>query len=173
MGEQNLRIERNQRQHGLRYSRVVLVAAFALLLAVAPGTATRAAEERIAIAVIVNPAAPQMRFGEVELRAIFDGGLRSWPDGKAITVLNMPLNTPVRTEFDRVVLKMSPEQAARHWLDKLIRGESTPPKQIPSADVLVRLVASHVGVISYVPEEAVRKDVRVVARIRQGAVRTP
>jgi ABC-type phosphate transport system substrate-binding protein len=125
------------------------------------------------MAVIVNPEAPVKHLSGPELAAIFSGGMKYWKNGVNITIFNAPANTAPRTEFDGVVLNMTPEQVSRYWLDRRIRGEGTPPRQVPSAELMARLVAALPGAISYVPEDKVIPSVRVVARIRNRKVVGP
>jgi hypothetical protein len=126
-----------------------------------------------AIAVVVHGGTKVVRLSEAELAAIFAGNRKAWSDGAAIRLFNLPLGHPVRVEFDRVVLSMTPEQVSRYWLDRRIRGEGTPPRQIPSPELLARLVLALAGAISYLPEDKVIPGLRVVARVRQGKVVGP
>jgi ABC-type phosphate transport system substrate-binding protein len=153
--------------------RLAMAGVVALTLGSVTGLPPVARGETAELAVIVNPQAPGTKLGQAELQAIFSGVMRTWSGGTPVIVLNMPLHTPARTEFDRAVLDMTPEQAARFWLDKRIRGEGTPPKQIPSPEMIARLVAAQAGAISYVPAGLAGKGVRVVARIRGGEVKAP
>jgi hypothetical protein len=125
------------------------------------------------LAVIAHPLVPAAALKDVELAAVFTAARRTWEGGEAIKLFNLPPQTEARVEFDRVVLKMTPEQSAQFWLDRRIRGEGTPPRQVPSPDLLVRVVAALAGAISYVPEDKVGKGVKVVARVRGGKVVGP
>jgi ABC-type phosphate transport system substrate-binding protein len=125
------------------------------------------------LAVIVHPGAPVKSLTGPELAAIFSGGIKYWKGGVAITIFNAPATSPVRTEFDSVVLNMSAEQVSRYWLDRRIRGEGTPPRQVPAPELAARLAATLPGAITYVPEDKVLPNVRVVARIRNHRVVAP
>jgi hypothetical protein len=51
---------------------------------------------------------------------------------------------------------MSPDQVARYWVDRKIRGQSGPPKSIDSPSVLQRVVAQIKASIGYVRVSDVR-----------------
>jgi ABC-type phosphate transport system substrate-binding protein len=131
------------------------------------------AQQQVGIAVVAHPAVPLHRMGAAELAAVFTGGMKNWKDGSTIRIFNAPSGSPLRTEFDGVVLNMTPEQVSRFWIDKRIRGEGTPPRQVPSPDLVYRLVTNFPGSIGYVPEDKVATGVRVLARIRNRRVLPP
>lgn len=159
-----------------RTSRANLLLALALGVALGrdAGAQPKAPEPpRTGIAVIAHPSVPVERLPHAELASIFAGTMKTWRDGSPIRLFNLPAGHPTRTEFDRVVLRMTPEQVSRYWLDRRIRGEGTPPRQVQSPELLSRLVAALAGAVSYVPEDKVGSGVRVVARIRGGQVVAP
>lgn len=126
-----------------------------------------------ALAVIVNASAPVTAIGSGELASIFTRTTKKWKDGTTIRALNLQVGSAERVEFDRVVLQMSPDASAKYWVDKQVRGEEGAPKAVAQADVIVNLVASMSGAVGYVPEDKVDAKVRVVARIRAGALVGP
>ncbi len=90
---------------------------------------------------------------------------QSWGGGSRIVPFNFPPKHQVRVDFDRAVLEMSPEEVARYWIDRRIRGGTPPPKSVSSAQLIVRLVSKLEGAIAYVPRSALAADVRVVTSI--------
>jgi hypothetical protein len=88
-------------------------------------------------------------------------------------VFTYPPEAEVRRAFDGAVLRMSPEEVARFWLDQRIRGGARPPRQVPDPGLAVRLAAKLPGSIAYVPENLVNGSVKVVARIKSGKVVGP
>jgi ABC-type phosphate transport system substrate-binding protein len=148
--------------------RRVFIALGALALA-----AQARAQQAPGLAVIVHPGTPVKSLTGPELAAIFSGGMKYWKSGPVITIFNAPAISPARTEFDSVVLNMTAEQVSRYWLDRRIRGEGTPPRQVPAPELVARLVATLPGAIGYVPEDKVGANVRVVARIRNHRVVAP
>ena len=123
--------------------------------------------------VIVGSGAGVERLSEEQLAAIFTRTTRHWPNDRAIVAFNLPAKTPLRVDFDRAVLHMSPEQVGRFWIDRRIRGGETPPREVPEPALVARLIAKLPGSIGYVPQSVKLDNVRVVARVRQGKVVAP
>ncbi len=123
--------------------------------------------------VIVGSGAGVEQLSEDQLAPIFTTTTRYWPNGRAIVVFNLPAKTPLRVEFDRAVLHMTPEQVGRFWIDRRIRGGEGPPRDVPEPALVARLVAKLSGSVGYVPVSVKLDNVRVVARIRQGKVLAP
>ena len=132
------------------------------------------AQTPISLVVIVSERVPVTRLDAQTLSSIYRGNTRTWPDGAPILPLNLTAGSPARTEFDRVVLLMTPDEIAKYWIDRRVRGEGSPPRQLPNPDLVVRLVQAMAGSVAYVPESNKLTDkVRVVARIREGRVWAP
>jgi hypothetical protein len=119
------------------------------------------------LAVIVHADNP-VRVTAGELESVFLRHELEWPDGDPVIPVNATPDSARRKQFDRVVLGMSPDEVARYWLDQRIRGAGTAPREIGDAFLTLRLVARIKGAIGYVPEGSELRDVRVVARIRDG-----
>lgn len=126
-----------------------------------------------ALAVVVNPGVPIERLSASELESIYTSTRRSWPDGTNVSAFSYAPESSARHAFDSAVLRMSPEDVARFWLDQRVRGGSRPPRQVPDPMLALRLAAKLPGSIAYVPESLVDASVKVVARIRSGRVVAP
>jgi ABC-type phosphate transport system substrate-binding protein len=129
---------------------------------------TRADDQRLA--VIVHPKTPVSSLSEDELVAIFTMSQRRWSDGETIVVFNMNPGTSTRVYFDDAVLGMSPDQAARFWIDRRIRDGGSSPLKTPNATTMLKVVASLARSIGYVPEAQLGPGVKVVARVINGRV---
>lgn len=149
----------------------LLLAAAALLGGARPARSAGGAVEELA--VIVNPSAAVDRVDGARLEAIFSAVERTWADGKPIIAFSFAPEDPLRVEFERVVLRMTPDQVSRYWIDQRIRNGLRPPRQIPDPVLALRLVAKLPGSIGYVPRRLVDASVRVVARVRDGKVLPP
>lgn len=123
--------------------------------------------------VLAHPTGPPAQVSAADLEAIFTSRMQYWPSGQRIAPFNLPAGSRAREFFDRALLRMSPDQAARFWIDQRIRGGERPPRQIPSDDVMLRVIARLPGSVGYVQARAVPSGVRVLARVRNGAVRGP
>ena len=151
----------------------LLAGALLALAVLTPGSPGPRAEQSIRLAVVVHPSVPAKGLSGAELASIFTRSTRTWKDGSTIRPLNLSPGTPERIAFDRAVLHLDPEQSAQYWVDRMVRGEEPAPKAIGKADIVLRLVPTLAGAISYVAEDKVDDKVRVLAFIRDGKVVTP
>ncbi len=115
--------------------------------------------------VVVNPA-NNARLSGSDIEQIYRSTRRFWSDGKPIVAFNFLPGTAERVAFDRAVLGLEPAQVSRYWIDRKIRGGDPPPRSVPNAPLIARLVAQLGNGIGYVPSSLATSEVRVVARIR-------
>lgn len=82
--------------------------------------------------------------------------------GLDLIALNRDAKGAERTGFDSTVLGMSPDVAARYWIDRRIRGQSGAPKSVEPAAVIQRVIANLPRAIGYVRVKDLSPDVQVV-----------
>jgi hypothetical protein len=116
------------------------------------------------LVVVVHPSNPEMPT-RAQLAAMFTTRRQSWNGGARVVPFNFPPKHQVRVDFDKAVLEMSPEEVARYWIDRRIRGGTPPPKSVSSAQLIVRLVSKLEGAVAYVPRSSVEGDVRIVTAL--------
>jgi len=150
----------------------ILVGVIAVGALAMPERAIRAESAAGELVVIVNAANP-VRPSAAMLEKIFLRKEMTWDNGERIIPLNASPESERRQRFDRVVLGMSPDEAARYWLDLRIRGGGTAPREVGDAVLTVKLIAKLSGTIGYVPSDMQLPGVRVVARIRNDKVILP
>ena len=140
--------------------------AFLRLFAVL-GTASLAVRASAAprLVVVVNPKNPVRSLGTGDVEAIFTTRRLDWPGGGRVVAFNFPPRNPTREAFDRGALHLEPGEVARYWIDRRVRGGHPPPRQIPDARTLLRVVASLESAVGYVANGEVDGTVRVVAEI--------
>lgn len=115
------------------------------------------------LVVIVHPSNHEHP-SRAEVAAMFITRKQDWGAGKRILPFNFPAKHDVRVSFDRAVLDMDPDAVARYWIDRRIRGGNPPPKQIPNAQLMLRLVQKLDGAIGYVPA-SIAQNVRVLFQV--------
>ncbi len=96
-----------------------------------------------------------------ELRQLFLSEMRNI-GGSDRTPLNHPPKTSARIQFDQTVLRMNPDQVARYWIDRRIRGQMGPPKSA-SAALVPRVVSRLKNAIGYVFETDLVAGVRALS----------
>lgn len=116
------------------------------------------------LVVIAHPGVPETP-SRPDLNAIFTTRKQTWQNGARIVPFNFPAKHEVRVLFDRVVLGMDPEEVAKYWIDRRVRGGNAPPKQVPNAATIVKLIEKLEGSISYVPRSSVTPGVRVLGPV--------
>src|SRR5204862_3324026 len=152
---------------------MVLVGMVALVALALHGRDGRAEPAAVAdLVVIVNAANPE-RPSPAMLERIFLRKEMTWDSGERIIPLNATPDSERRQRFDRAVLGLTPDEAARYWLDQRIRGGGAAPREVGDAVLTVKLIAKLTGTIGYVPGDVQLAGVRVVARIRNDKVIAP
>lgn len=143
------------------------------LLAMAAAAPVQALRDT-GLAVIVNLQAPAAPMSVIEMETLFTRAQTRWGDGSPIVPINAPPGSELRVLFDRVVLRLDPDEVGRFWIDRRVRGLGLPPRHVGEPSTIVRVVEKLNGAIAYAPEELVRgARVKVVARIQHGKVVPP
>lgn len=130
------------------------------------------ADERLELCVIVHPD-NRAAVSAALLEDIFLRRLTQWPGGDRVIPLNAPPDSDRREVFDRAVLRMSPDEVARYWLDQRIRGAGTAPREVAEPALTVKLVAKLKAAVGYAPAHGELGGVRIVARVRDGRLILP
>lgn len=157
-------------------SRFFAIAAIILLgLALTTTTpgATLAQQPTPPLAVIVHPATAVTNLNRNRIAALFSMTQQRWGDGRKVVPLNYSARHPVRVTFDRAVLGMDPDEVARFWIDRRVRGQGTAPRTVSSPKLMARVVAKLPGAIGYVPVADNVAGAKEVARIVDGRVVAP
>jgi hypothetical protein len=140
----------------------------ALLVAAAPAFALgaavplHAAPAKSILVIVTQKESALAELSLRELKRLFTSEEVTGPDGTRVVPLNHPSGSPTRMAFDRLVLKMSPDEVGRFWIDRKIRGQTGSPKAIPSVEVLRRAVATLAGTVTYLNLNDVTADLKVV-----------
>ncbi len=114
------------------------------------------------LAVVVGAASSLDALSFYQLKRLYLGDPARTPAGQRLIPLNRGTNTAERVGFDQTVLSMNPEQVARYWIDRRIRGQSGAPKAVDPAGILLRILTRVPGTIGYVRLDQVTNAVRVV-----------
>lgn len=123
------------------------------------------------LAVIVHPSNSVDSLSTAKIEAIFTSSRRHWSGGRSIVPFNYEPHDSKRAAFDRAVLQMKPDEVSKFWINQRIRGRAGPPRQVPSATLMLRVVQRLEGAIGYVPLDLARRgDVKIVAVVRDGKV---
>jgi hypothetical protein len=96
-----------------------------------------------------------------QLKRLYLGDAVQGSAGELIA-LNRDAKGAERTGFDSSVLGMTPDAAARYWIDRRIRGQSGAPKSVEPAAVIQRVIANMPRAVGYVRMRDLSPEMQVV-----------
>jgi hypothetical protein len=102
------------------------------------------------LAIVMSSNSRQRVLSSDKLRRIFLALPTNSEDGHRFVPINLAQGSSSRARFDRAVLDMSPEVAARYWIDQRLRGNK-PPRSAATLDICRGAVQELPGAISYLP----------------------
>lgn len=104
------------------------------------------------LVLVVGPDSRVGDISSVKLRRVFLMRPTESENGGGFRPLNLPKGTSPRRRFDERVLKMSPDEVNRYWIDQKIRGIQPPPTvDVDAAREILKQVPT---AITYVPASA-------------------
>lgn len=125
------------------------------------GGAAEAADTSLVILVAVARSNALGNISRAELRRLFLRDANSIGQQTFIP-FNAPHGSPERVLFDRIALGMSPDEAARFWLDRRIRGQTGAPRVAPTGSLRMQLAARFPGAIVYLTQSALTAEVKAL-----------
>lgn len=128
---------------------------------VTPRTAQAADPD--ALAIVVAKTSPIVGLSQYELKRLYLGSLITDSSGERIIAFHQAPNSPDRVRFEERVLGMSPDELARYWIDRKIRGQGGAPKAVTPVQLLQKVVSKLDHSVAYVRLANVEPDVRVIA----------
>lgn len=132
--------------------RTLAAVAAAALLASCP--APRRPREDTGTALVIMHAANPAMPGEDDLRGVFTGRVRHWPDGTPIEVLDRQGNPPSRTALLDGFLGLSADEYDRVVLAEEYRSGWEGPRRVTSDQEVLRAVAGQRGAIGVIAKPA-------------------
>lgn len=111
------------------------------------------------IVIIANKANDTDNVNVNQIAAIYKGQMEKWDDGQRIIVVNRPVDSEIRRDFYRLVLKEEPTK-------KFLRPGSPIPIKTMIAEsdkATVRFVATIPNAVAYIYSDEANDTVKVVA----------
>jgi ABC-type phosphate transport system substrate-binding protein len=109
--------------------------------------------------VVVHKDNPVQRLTVAQIKSIFLGKERVWPDGSPITLI-MNKNDDIHESFTRLMLQKSPAQLSVYWKKILYSGASMLPLAVKDDEAVKSYMTLHVNTISYVDVDSLDRQVR-------------
>ena len=117
------------------------------------------------LAIISHPGYDGGEIRSAQVKNLFLGERKSFPNGIKATPINHAVGSPDRKVFFSQVLNMAESFHGRHWKRKMATNSGSSPVELNSYDEVLRSVAKTPGSISYIDARMVNDSVKVLFTI--------
>jgi ABC-type phosphate transport system substrate-binding protein len=114
------------------------------------------------LAIITHPGSDGGGIDAQNVRMLFLGERKSFPNGLHATPINHAVGSPDRKEFFASVLSMPESRYTRHWKRKISSGTGHSPTELNSYDAILQSITNTPGSISYIDASKVDDTVKVL-----------
>ena len=114
------------------------------------------------IAIIGHPDDSVGDIDTQNVKNLFLGERKSFPNGIHATPINHVVGSPDRKEFFSSVLSMAESSHKRHWKRKISSGAGNSPEEVGSHGALLKSISSTRGSIGYIDASKVDDSVKVL-----------
>ncbi|MFL0798099.1 MAG: phosphate ABC transporter substrate-binding protein [Cellvibrionaceae bacterium] len=112
-------------------------------------------------AIVIHPE-NQNTLSIEDIKRIFLGKKKSYPDGTKAIPIDQKEGSAPRTAFTFVILNKSDQQMRAYWAQQLFTGKGTPPKDFRNNTDVKKLVSTNPSLIGYIDSKAVDDSVKVI-----------
>jgi ABC-type phosphate transport system substrate-binding protein len=102
------------------------------------------------VEVIVHPS-NAATLDKDSIQRIYLGKTRAYPGGGEAVAISLKEGSGPEGEFTKNVLGKSAKQLKAYWAKMVFTGKGTPPRQIDSAEEMVKLISTNPNLIGFVP----------------------
>ena len=114
------------------------------------------------IAVVVNPRNSQSNIAMGDLRRVFIGDKRTWPDGSPVKLFTRAPGTPEHDSMLKVIA-MSEVEYKQYWRSKVYQGDAqSEPAVLPSNGMQREALRAYPGGIALVDSTEVKDGMKVL-----------
>ncbi len=92
-----------------------------------------------------------------QVKQLFLKQTSSWPNGKKVNAFDRGKGSTETSAFNKNILKMDSAAVARHWLGLKQKTGETPPRNVKSTNMLLKLIAKYEGGLGIVDSETAKK----------------
>ena len=117
------------------------------------------------LAIIGHPDSDTGDLDIQNVKKLFLGERKSFPNGIHAKPVNHVAGSPDRKEFFSSVLNMPESSHSRHWKRKIAVGAGNSPVEVSSHDEVLETVASTPGSIGYIDADKVDDSVKVLLTV--------
>lgn len=112
--------------------------------------------------VVVHPD-NAAQLSEKQIKRIFLGKEKKFPNGEPSIPVNQTANSSARNEFDSNTLGRSTAQISAYWSKLVFTGKGIPPKEVSSDAEVIELIKQNKSVIGYIDASSATADVKIIA----------
>lgn len=112
------------------------------------------------IVVIGHQGLPKMT--QETIQRIYTGKIITLA-GTTVTPFNLTPEAPERKQFLRNFLHQNEEEYTGYWIVRRAIGKGTPPKEISTAEELIRFITETPGALGYIDNAKINKELRILA----------
>jgi ABC-type phosphate transport system substrate-binding protein len=110
--------------------------------------------------VIVNKSST-VAVDKAMVAKIYQGEMKSWPDGTPVAAVDLPEDSSVRAAFCTEIVGKSVANLKAMWAQMVFSGKALPPKLAAGDDDVKKAVSSAKGGVGYIKAAAVDDTVKV------------
>lgn len=114
------------------------------------------------IAVVVASGNAMTSLSANQVKQIFLGKRKKFPDGNRAEPINQPEDSQIYSQFANQVLGKDPAQLKAYWSVEVFSGMGSPPKQADGDKAVKSMVAGSDKAIGYIDSSHVDDSVKVV-----------
>ncbi len=118
------------------------------------------------LAIIGHPDSDTGTLDTHNVRKLFLGERKSFPNGNHAVPFNHSVGSPDRKEFFALVLSMPESRHKRHWKRKISVGAGNSPVELNSHEAVLKSIATTPGSIGYIDASKVDGTVKVLFTVR-------
>lgn len=119
---------------------------------------------RADVVVVVGAKSPVATLNKEQVTDIFLGKTASFPSGGQAIPVDQSEGKADREAFYSTVAGKSATQLKAYWSKLVFSGKAQPPKQVPGAEDVKKLVADNPNVVGYIDAGMVDASVKVVLK---------
>ena len=118
------------------------------------------------LAIIGHPDSETGELDAQNVRKLFLGERKAFPNGHHATPINHTAGSPDRKEFFSLVLNMPEKTHKRHWKRKIAVGAGSSPTELSSHSAVLKSIATTPGSIGYIDASKVDDTVKVLFTVQ-------
>jgi ABC-type phosphate transport system substrate-binding protein len=126
-----------------------------------------ATEAMAEVVVVVSAKNTNSALSEAQVADIFLGRVSYFPSGEEAVPVDLPDDSPLRSDFYRDCTGKSASQLRAYWTKLIFTGRAQPPRELPDAAAIKRFMQTRPSAIGYIDRKDVDASVKVVLSLQK------